>query len=124
MRLRDYVRKIEPCKVCEQYTGGVFGCPGNYEGLEHVSNYCEGGSKFHSTREEMCRKCWDREFEEKEPERKVEIDVNDVIIAVATLCMKKEEREKTLNTFKVFEKYGVKPMDAIKLMEEVREVMK
>lgn len=72
---------------------------------------------------ELCEECWNRELKEKEPERKNEIDINDVIITIATLCMKKEEREKTLNTFKVFKKYGVKPMDAIKLMEELREVM-
>lgn len=119
MTLRDYVKEKYPNKVDYRFIGGIFGCPKNYPELKHMSDLCGGNGGY-----EYCSSCWDREFEEKEPERKVEVDVNDVIIAVATLCMKKEEREKTLNTFKVFEKYGVKPMDAIKLMDELREVMK
>ena len=120
MKLRDCIAEKYPSKVDVVYIGGVSGCPTDYKEISHMGKLC-GGDKCSDL---FCHTCWSRELKEKEPERKVEIDVNDVIIAVATLCMKKEEREKTLNTFKVFEKYGVKPMDAIKLMGELREVMK
>lgn len=120
MRLRDCIAEKYPAEVGSLFVGGVSGCPTDYEEISHMGKLC-GGSKCSDN---FCNHCWNRELKEKEPERKNEIDVNNVIIAVATLCMKKEEREKTLNTFKVFEKYGVKPMDAIKLMEELREVMK
>lgn len=121
MTLRDYVKEKYPEKICGDFYGGVYSCPDQYKELAHIKPHC---SSKGCCNDELCTACWNRELVEKEPIRKVEIDVNDVIIAVATLCMKKEEREKTLATFKVFEKYGVKPMDAIKLMEELREVMK
>lgn len=120
MRLRDCIAEKYPDKVGSMFVGGVRACPSDYKETKHIGDFCDNCN----ANDEKCTACWDREFKENEPERKVEVDVNDVIIAVATLCMKKEEREKTLNTFKVFEKYGVKPMDAIKLMEELREVMK
>lgn len=121
MTLRDYVKEKYPEKTGNDFYGGVYSCPDWYKELAHIKSLC---SSKECCNDELCTACWSRRFVEKEPKHKVEIDVNDVIIAVATLCMKKEEREKTLNTFKVFEKYGVKPMDAIKLMEELREVMK
>ena len=121
MRLKDFIVDKYPEMISIDYYGGVCSCPDKYKALKHVKPLCSSRSLRN---DKLCTECWNREFEEKEPERKNEIDVNDVIITIATLCMKKEEREKTLNTFKVFEKYGVKPMDAIKLMDELMEVMK
>lgn len=120
MTIKEYMKVQRPDKVGGRHVGCVCGCPTDYKETEHMGRWC-GNGILNTTR---CTECWNREFREKEPKHKPEIDVNDVIITIATLCMKKEEREKTLNTFKVFEKYGVKPIDAIELMEELREVMK
>ena len=122
MTLKDYMKKKYPEEVGSEYSGGVWRCPDDYDSVtKEMGCYCDITEQ--PITRKLCEECWNRELKEKEPKRKVEIYVNDVIITIATLCMKKEEREKALNTFKVFEKYGVKPMDAIKLMDELREVM-
>lgn len=62
MTLRDYVWKSYPSSVDEDYVGGVFGCPDDYEGLKHISRYCDDANEDAGTKDEVCRKCWNREY--------------------------------------------------------------
>lgn len=61
MKLRDYVAKTNPSNVCENFVGGVSGCPTDYEEISHMGKLC-GGDKCSDV---FCHTCWSRELEEK-----------------------------------------------------------
>lgn len=60
MTLREYVEKKYPHKVDDIFTGGVCGCPTDYDHINYMGKYCNGlgGGR------EFCTKCWNRELKD------------------------------------------------------------
>ena len=57
MTLRDKVKEVEPDDVDDDYIGGVYGCPYEYDYLEErYSKYCKLLT---------CDECWSQEYIEK-----------------------------------------------------------
>jgi len=72
MTFREEVKRDEPDRINDRYVGGVCGCPKDrpLEGLDAACDLRKVALKGPISREkrdEICRKCWDREIQEEKP---------------------------------------------------------
>lgn len=66
MTLKEKIAEIKPDEICGDSAGGVFGCPGDYIELRDRMT-CNQTCKNNGEDEEMCEKCWNREYNADEP---------------------------------------------------------